>query len=83
MVNAQIGHARPVADAYSNQATALAPVRFFNPVGMQFAKNATSEDIGDVSATHTDAARLAIDAGFDAVKIHFGPSLFSECIMSR
>ncbi len=30
-VSAQIGHAGPVANAKSNKATALAPVRFFNP----------------------------------------------------
>ncbi|EFD60084.1 conserved hypothetical protein, partial [Mycobacterium tuberculosis T92] len=33
-ISAQIGHAGPVADARSNQATALAPVRFFNPIAM-------------------------------------------------
>ena len=30
-ISAQIGHAGPVADARSNKAKALAPVRFFNP----------------------------------------------------
>ena len=39
-VSAQIGHAGPVANAKSNKATALAPVRFFNPIGMRFAKKA-------------------------------------------
>src|ERR1700677_1045326 len=33
-VSAQIGHAGPVANAKSNKATALAPGRFFNPIGM-------------------------------------------------
>src|SRR6185437_14326653 len=49
-VSAQIGHAGPVANAKSNKAKALAPVRFFNPIGMRFAKKATREDIDDVIA---------------------------------
>ena len=35
-ISAQIGHAGPVANARSNKATALAPVRFFNPLSMKF-----------------------------------------------
>ena len=49
-ISAQIGHAGPVADARSNKAKALAPVRFFNPIGMRFAKKATRDDIDDVIA---------------------------------
>jgi 2,4-dienoyl-CoA reductase-like NADH-dependent reductase (Old Yellow Enzyme family) len=71
-VSAQIGHAGPVANARSNKATALAPVRFFNPIGMRFAKKATRDDIDDVIAAHADAAKLAVDAGFDAVEVHLG-----------
>jgi 2,4-dienoyl-CoA reductase-like NADH-dependent reductase (Old Yellow Enzyme family) len=41
-ISAQIGHAGPVANARSNRATALAPVRFFNPLSMRFAKAATA-----------------------------------------
>ena len=37
-ISAQIGHAGPVAAARSNKAKALAPVRFFNPLAMRFAK---------------------------------------------
>ena len=77
-VSAQIGHAGPVANARSNKATALAPVRFFNPIGMRFAKKATRDDIDDVIAAHANAARLAVDAGFDAVEDPFGPQLFGE-----
>jgi hypothetical protein len=49
-ISAQIGHAGPVADARSNKARALAPVRFFNPIGMRFAKHASRQDIDDVIA---------------------------------
>ena len=81
-ISAQIGHAGPVADSRSNKATALAPVRFFNPIAMKFAKRATRADIDDVIAAHADAARLAIDAGFDAVEIHLGHNYFCSSFLS-
>lgn len=81
-ISAQIGHAGPVADARSNQATALAPVRFFNPIAMRFAQKATREDIDDVRAAHAHAARLAVDAGFDAVEIHLGHNYLASAFLS-
>lgn len=81
-ISAQIGHAGPVADARSNQATALAPVRFFNPIAMRFAQKATRQDIDDVLAAHAHAARLAVDAGFDAVEIHLGHNYLASAFLS-
>ncbi|HTQ22106.1 NADH:flavin oxidoreductase [Mycobacterium sp.] len=81
-VSAQIGHAGPVANARSNQATALAPVRFFNPIGMRFARKADRDDIDDVLADHALAAKLAVDAGFDAVEIHLGHNYLASSFLS-
>src|SRR6201996_4341536 len=81
-VSAQIGHAGPVANAKTNKATALAPVRFFNPIGMRVAKKATRDDIDDVIAGHANAARFAIDAGFDAVEIHLGHNYLASSFLS-
>ncbi|HEY5151774.1 MAG TPA: NADH:flavin oxidoreductase [Mycobacterium sp.] len=81
-VSAQIGHAGPVADARSNKATALAPVRFFNPIAMRFAKHADRDDINDVIAAHASAARFAIDSGFDAVEIHLGHNYLASSFLS-
>ncbi|MEB3019820.1 NADH:flavin oxidoreductase [[Mycobacterium] crassicus] len=81
-VGAQIGHAGPVADARSNKARALAPVRFFNPIGMRFAKKADRDDIAAVTAQHADAARFAVDAGFDAVEIHLGHNYLASSFLS-
>jgi 2,4-dienoyl-CoA reductase-like NADH-dependent reductase (Old Yellow Enzyme family) len=81
-VSAQLGHAGPVANARSNKATALAPVRFFNPIGMRFAKKATRDDIDSVIAAHANAARLAVDAGFDAVEIHLGHNYLASSFLS-
>ncbi|MEO9203258.1 MAG: NADH:flavin oxidoreductase, partial [Mycobacterium sp.] len=80
--SAQIGHAGPVADARSNKARALAPIRFFNPIGMRFAKKANRDDIDNVIAQHADAARIAADAGFDAVEIHLGHNYLASSFLS-
>ena len=81
-ISAQIGHAGPVANAASNKAKALAPVRFFNPIGMRFAKHAGREDIAEVIAAHATATRLAIEAGFDAVEIHLGHNYLASSFLS-
>jgi 2,4-dienoyl-CoA reductase-like NADH-dependent reductase (Old Yellow Enzyme family) len=81
-ISAQIGHAGPVANAKSNKARALAPVRFFNPIGMRFAKAASRQDISDVIAAHGHAARYAVDAGFDAVEVHLGHNYFASSFLS-
>jgi 2,4-dienoyl-CoA reductase-like NADH-dependent reductase (Old Yellow Enzyme family) len=82
VISAQIGHAGPVANARTNKAQALAPVRFFNPLSMRFAKKATKDDIRDVMAAHANAARLAVDAGFDAVEIHLGHNYLASSFLS-
>ena len=81
-VSAQIGHAGPVRVGRTGKGKALAPVRFFNPITMRFAKKATRDDIHDVMAAHADAARLAIEAGFDAVEIHLGHGYFCSSFLS-
>lgn len=81
-ISAQIGHAGPVANAKTNKATALAPVRFFNPIGMRFARKASRRDIDDVLAAHANAARLAVEAGFDAVEIHLGHNYLASSFLS-
>ncbi|WP_193046076.1 NADH:flavin oxidoreductase [Mycolicibacterium baixiangningiae] len=81
-ISAQIGHAGPVANSRTNKARALAPVRFFNPLSMRFAKKATRDDIAEVTAAHANAARLAIDAGFDAVEVHLGHNYLASSFLS-
>ncbi len=81
-ISAQIGHAGPVANARSNKAAALAPVRFFNPLSMRFAKHATRADVEEVIAAHARAARFAVDAGFDAVEIHLGHNYLASSFLS-
>ncbi|OBK75771.1 NADH:flavin oxidoreductase [Mycobacterium sp. 1164985.4] len=81
-ISAQIGHAGPVANARTNKAKALAPVRFFNPLSMRFAKKATRDDIREVTEAHANAACLAIESGFDAVEIHLGHNYLASSFLS-
>ncbi|EKF24752.1 dihydrouridine synthase family protein [Mycolicibacterium hassiacum DSM 44199] len=81
-ISAQIGHAGPVANARTNKAPALAPIRFFNPLAMRFARKATREDIQEVIEAHANAARLAIESGFDAVEIHLGHNYLASSFLS-
>src|SRR5689334_4645349 len=81
-ISAQIGHAGPVANSRTNKAKALAPVRFFNPLSMRFARKATIDDIRDVTEAHANAARLAIDSGFDAVEVHLGHNYLASSFLS-
>ncbi|SEH92023.1 2,4-dienoyl-CoA reductase [Mycolicibacterium rutilum] len=81
-ISAQIGHAGPVANARTNKAKALAPIRFFNPLSMRFARKATREDIREVTEAHASAARLAIESGFDAVEIHLGHNYLASSFLS-
>jgi 2,4-dienoyl-CoA reductase-like NADH-dependent reductase (Old Yellow Enzyme family) len=81
-ISAQIGHAGPVANAKTNKARAYAPVRFFNPLSMRFARKATADDIDDITAAHANAARLAIESGFDAVEVHLGHNYLASSFLS-
>ncbi len=81
-ISAQIGHAGPVANSRTNKAQALAPMRFFNPLSMRFAKKATKDDIREVMGAHANAARLAIESGFDAVEVHLGHNYLASSFLS-
>ena len=70
------------AFARTDKTKALAPGRFFNPLVMSFTKKATRDDIDDVIAAHANAARIAIDSGFDAVEIHLGHNYFCSSFLS-
>ncbi|QFU89452.1 NADH:flavin oxidoreductase [Amycolatopsis sp. YIM 10] len=81
-VSAQIGHAGPVANAASNRLPALAPGRFPNPLGMRMTRSATVDDLSRVVRAHASAALFAVEAGFDAVEIHFGHNYLVSAFLS-
>jgi 2,4-dienoyl-CoA reductase-like NADH-dependent reductase (Old Yellow Enzyme family) len=80
--SAQIGHAGPVADGRSNRLPALSPHRMFSPLSLQLTQAATAADLDRIVRAHADAARLAIEAGFDAVEIHLGHNYLASAFLS-
>jgi len=81
-ISAQLGHAGPVANGKSNGVHALAASAAFSPLSMQKIRAATHADIERVTKAHADAALLAIEAGFDAVEIHFGHNYLASSFLS-
>jgi 2,4-dienoyl-CoA reductase-like NADH-dependent reductase (Old Yellow Enzyme family) len=81
-VSAQIGHAGPVADARSNRLPAVSPHRMFSPLSLQFTRAAGEADLARIVGAHADAARMAIEAGFDAVEIHLGHNYLASAFLS-
>ncbi|MGW4092375.1 NADH:flavin oxidoreductase [Nocardia sp. NPDC004750] len=81
-VSAQIGHAGPVANAASNRVPALAPSRMFSPLSMRMMRTPDENGIRELVAAHAGAAKLAEEAGFDAVEIHFGHNYLVSSFLS-
>ncbi|MCB0924850.1 MAG: NADH:flavin oxidoreductase [Mycobacterium sp.] len=72
LISAQLGHAGLVAQAHSKKFPSLAPSSRFSAPAMGLVKAATARDLDGVVADFERAARVAIDAGFDALEIHLG-----------
>ncbi|MFD6064801.1 NADH:flavin oxidoreductase [Rhodococcus wratislaviensis] len=81
-VSAQIGHAGPVAAAKYIGSPALGPSRAFRMTTQNFSKPASTADIARIVEAHADAARRAVEAGFDAVEIHFGHNYLISSFLS-
>ena len=81
-VQAQIGHAGPVANPKSNRLPALAPSRRFHLTTQTVAKAATHADIARVVDGHARAGRMAIGAGFDSIEIHMGHNYLTSSFLS-
>ncbi|MFB7361334.1 NADH:flavin oxidoreductase [Streptomyces hydrogenans] len=81
-VSLQLGHAGPVADARSNRLPSLAPTGGFNPVSLRRDRAATAEDLDRVVRAHATAARLAVEAGADAVELHLGHNYLASAFLS-
>lgn len=80
--SAQLGHAGPVANAASNRLPAIAPGRLFSPLGMARTHRPDDTDLRRIIEAHGNAARLAIEAGFDAVELHFGHNYLTSSFLS-
>lgn len=81
-VSAQIGHGGPVAAPKATGAPALCASRVFHKTTLSFAKEASPADIERIVADHANAARLAVESGFDAIEIHLGHNYFASSFLS-
>ncbi|MFC9554454.1 NADH:flavin oxidoreductase [Rhodococcus sp. NPDC056960] len=81
-VSAQIGHAGPVAASKYIGYPALGPSRAFRMTTQNFSTPATAADITRIVEAHANAARRAVEAGFDAVEIHFGHNYLISSFLS-
>lgn len=79
---AQIGHAGPVANPKSNGLPALSPSRHFHKTTVSFAREATRADLRRIVEDHARGARMAIEAGFDAVEVHLGHNYLASSFLS-
>ena len=69
---AQIGHAGLVANTLSNKTKTLAPSTRLSPPAMGLVKGATLAELDGVVSDFERTARVAVDAGFDAIEVHLG-----------
>lgn len=67
---AQLGHAGPVSAGTG--ARGLSPSRVYSPMAMKYTKAATDDDIRKVIDDFVNGARVAAEAGFDVLELHFG-----------
>jgi 2,4-dienoyl-CoA reductase-like NADH-dependent reductase (Old Yellow Enzyme family) len=86
-ISAQLGHAGAVAPRKLTGVTPLAPSRFVNPTSMAYCRAITVDEIQSVIKQFGTAAQIAVEAGFDAVELHFGhlylPSSFLSPLINR
>lgn len=86
-ISAQLGHAGVVAPRALTGVTALSPSRFVNPTSLAYCRAITRDEIVTVIDQFGAATQVAIDAGFDAVELHFGhlylPSSFLSPLINR
>jgi 4,4'-dithiodibutanoate disulfide reductase len=79
---AQLGHAGLVADARSNGMQSLAPSRRFSAPAKGLVPAASAADLRRVRDEFAQAARCAIEAGFDAVEVHLGHGYLLSSFLS-
>ena len=79
---AQIGHAGLVANMRSNRTKTIAPSTRLSAPAMGLVKAATPAEIDGVVDGFGNAARVAVESGFDAIEIHLGHNYFLSSFLS-
>ena len=82
-VAAQLGHAGLVANTRSNRTQTLAPSTRLSPPAMGLVRRAPRRRSSTRSSpTSTARARVAVEAGFDAVEVHLGHNYLLSSFLS-
>jgi 2,4-dienoyl-CoA reductase-like NADH-dependent reductase (Old Yellow Enzyme family) len=68
----QLGHAGWFASRAVIGSTPLGPSRMFSPHGMCFSRAMQADDFARLRDDFAEAARLSVEAGFDALEVHVG-----------
>ncbi len=68
----QLGHAGWFASPRASGARPLGPSRTFSPHAQAFSRAMQRDDLARVREDFAAAARLAVQAGFDAIEVHVG-----------
>lgn len=79
---AQIGHAGPVANQVSNGTRSLGPSARFSAPAMGRIRSVDETDMDEIVDQFASAARVAVDAGFDAVEVHLGHNYLLSAFLS-
>lgn len=69
---AQLGHSGYFANPRESGERGIAPSRVFSPYGLSFPRAFRTEDFERVAGLYAEAARIAVDSGFDALELHLG-----------
>jgi len=69
---AQLGHAGWFANPKASGLPNVGPSRKFSPYAMAFSREMTEADFERLRRAYENAARLAVQAGFDAIEVHLG-----------
>lgn len=82
LVSAQLGHAGLVANTRSNGCPTLAPSSRFSGPALGRVRGATRAQLDEVVGWFRRAARVAVEAGFDAVEVHLGHGYLLSSFLS-
>jgi 2,4-dienoyl-CoA reductase-like NADH-dependent reductase (Old Yellow Enzyme family) len=69
---AQLGHAGWFANPKASAERNMRPSRMFSPYAMACSREMTNGDFDRLRRDYERAARLAVEAGFDALEVHLG-----------
>jgi len=81
-IAAQLVHGGPVASPKLNKRPALAPSRHFHATSMSWAREATTGELAAVVRDFGEAAKLVVEAGFDAIEVHLGHNYLASSFLS-